>query len=377
MPPQNLNAPSHLEASLQRGIDLIRGKVTEMADLGECALRASLRALVERDRQLAYTVILRDQYLDELETELDRLCLEFLVRQQPVAGHLRFVFTAIKINKELERIGDYAESVARQALVLSALDSATSYAPFIELGNLAVHMFHDAVQAFLNQDADLALRTMAIEERANAIRSQINGELMSLRQMDRLPAEALTPLMTVARRFERVTDQSKNLCEDVLYMCTGEFIKHPGAEAFRILFVDADNRCSSQMAEGIGNALGFPRFVFSSAGIAPRPIDPRLVEFMARKGIDLSRQASKTREQVPHWDRYHVVIALDEEGRTAFPAPPTKTVCLSWLASDPSVAGGDADAVQTAYESAYRFLDGHIRELVGAVRGESTEQKIL
>jgi phosphate transport system protein len=81
-----------------------------MAGLSERALEASLRALVERDRQLAYSVILRDQYLDEMETELNRLCLEFLVRQQPVAGQLRFVFTTIQINKELERIGDYAET---------------------------------------------------------------------------------------------------------------------------------------------------------------------------------------------------------------------------------------------------------------------------
>ena len=82
-------------------MDAIRAKVTQMAGLDERALKASLQAFVERNRQLAYSVILRDQYLDELETELDRLCLEFLVRQQPAAGPLRFVFTTIKINKEL------------------------------------------------------------------------------------------------------------------------------------------------------------------------------------------------------------------------------------------------------------------------------------
>src|SRR5271169_455887 len=104
----DLNSHPHLEETLQRDIDLIRRKVVEMAGLGERALKAALQALVERNRQLAYTVILRDQYIDELETELDRLCLEFLARQQPVAGHLRFVFTVIQINRELERIGDYA-----------------------------------------------------------------------------------------------------------------------------------------------------------------------------------------------------------------------------------------------------------------------------
>lgn len=125
-----LNTHSHFEESLQRDRDLIRGKVAHMAGLSERALEASLRALVERDRQLAYSVILRDQYLDEMETELNQLCLEFLVRQQPVAGQLRFVFTTIQINKELERIGDYAESIARQVVAVSALEPQPPVRPF-------------------------------------------------------------------------------------------------------------------------------------------------------------------------------------------------------------------------------------------------------
>jgi phosphate transport system protein len=341
-----------------------------MAGLGERALKASLEALVERNRQLAYTVILRDQYLDEMETELDRLCLEFLVRQQPVASHLRFVFTTIKINKELERIGDYAESIARQALLVSALDPQPSYTRFIELGNLSVHMLHDAVQAFLDEDANRARRTTLIEERANSLRNEINAELLALHQTGQLPTEALTPLMTIARRFERVTDQTKNLCEEVLYLCTGEFMKHPGAEAFRILFVDGGNAALSQMAEGIGNALGVPRFVFSSAGLVPRPVDPRAVEFMKAKGIDISGHLAKSPEQVPHREHYQVVIALTEEARKALPTPPTKTICLTWLLKDPGEIAGAAGDEQAAWESAYRFLDGHLRDLVQAIRGE-------
>src|SRR5262249_42598163 len=85
---QRLNTHSYLEETLQRDIGLIETKILEMSGLSERALEASLQALIRANRQLAYSVILRDQYIDELETELDRLCLEFLVRQQPVAGHL-------------------------------------------------------------------------------------------------------------------------------------------------------------------------------------------------------------------------------------------------------------------------------------------------
>src|SRR2546428_11139959 len=131
---------SHYEETLQRDVKAIQDKITRMAQLDERALRDSLKALVERNRQLACAVILRDQRIDELEKEIDRLCLEFLLRQQPVAGHLRFAYVTIKINLELERIGDYAESMARQILVLEGLDVAIPYERFAEIGELAIPM---------------------------------------------------------------------------------------------------------------------------------------------------------------------------------------------------------------------------------------------
>src|ERR1041384_5076672 len=116
-----MSNPSHLERSLQRDIDRIRSKILDMSARGEWALKTSLRALRENNRQLAYAVILRDQRIDELEKEVDRLCLEFLVRQQPVAGPLRLAYATIRINLELERVGDYAEGIARQILKLTAM----------------------------------------------------------------------------------------------------------------------------------------------------------------------------------------------------------------------------------------------------------------
>jgi phosphate transport system protein len=345
-----------------------------MAGLSERALQASLQSLVQRDRQLAYGVILRDQNLDQRETALNQLCLEFLVRHQPVAGHLRFVFTVIQINKELERIGDYAESVARQVLVVSELEPQPPHALFIELGELSVRMLREAVQAFLQQDADLATRTMAMEEQANVLRNSINAELLELSRKNRLPAAALTPLMTIARRFERVSDQAKNLCEEVLYMCTGEFAKHKGGDAFRILFFDLSNACLSQMAEGLGNALRLPRFQFSSAGAAAQAMDARAVKFLAEKGIDISGQTSKTLEQVPQWEQCQVVIALGARARKALPARPAKTPFFTWSIKDPAELEGTPDVVQTAFASACQNLEAHLKELVGAILEEPETQ---
>src|SRR5262245_55960059 len=146
---------THLEESLQRDIDFIRSKVQEMASRDDQALNTCLKALEQSSRQLAYTVILRDRHIDELEKEIDRLCLEFIVRQQPVAGHLRFVYATIKINAELERIGDYAESIAKQIIKLNGLDLKPYQPQFVQIGKLAIPMLRDAVQSFLEQDPDL------------------------------------------------------------------------------------------------------------------------------------------------------------------------------------------------------------------------------
>jgi len=372
-----VSTQTHIEETLQRDIDLVRAKVKAMAALSERALHASLQALVQRNRQLAYGVILRDQYIDELETDLNRLCLEFVVRHQPVAGHLRFVFTAIQINKEIERIGDYAESIARQVLAVSALEPQPPTALFVELGELSIRMLREAVESFLQQDADQATRTMVMEEEANTLRNSINAQLAELSRRNQLPAAALAPLMTIARRFERVTDQAKNLCEEVLYMCTGEFTKHKGADAFRILFFDLDNACLSQMAEGIATALRQPRFVFSSAGAAPQPIDEQVAKFMAGKGINISAQQSKPLEQVPDWQHFQVVVALGAQARKAFPNRPGKTILFTWSIKDPAAAGGLSDLAPAVFELAYQSLESHIKELLAAVLEEPSNESKL
>ena len=364
---------THLEESLQRDINLIRRKIIEMSERDEHALKACLKALQERNRQLAYSVILRDQYIDELEKEIDRLCLEFLVRQQPVAGHLRFAYATIKINAELERIGDYAESIARQCLKIASLNPVPALAQFGEIAGHSIPMLHDAIQAFVNQDAELARRTMKVEEEVDTLRNQINAELLQQRQDQRIPLEALTPLLTIARRFERVSDQAKNICEEVLYMCTGEYVKHKGTEVIRILFVDQHNSSRSQIAEAIGNSLGQPEFVFASAGLSPQPLDQRTVRLLTQKGLDVSKQHPKSLDQVPNFDHYQVVIALDKEGRRAFPAPPSKTVCLDWNITDPSTMQGTEEEISAAYENTYRFIQEQIEDLTQAILDDKIE----
>jgi phosphate transport system protein len=362
--------PSHYEDSLQHDIDRIRRKVADMGRLAEDALEASLKALATRDRQIAYTVILRDRRIDELEKELDRLCLEFLIRQQPVARSLRFAYITIRVTLQLERIGDYAESIARQTLKLAKLNAHIPVERFQQIGNLSIPMMRDAVKAFIAGDEALARDVLGREYEVDALRNVINNELFKLRAENLIPLEALTPLMTIARRFERVSDQATNICEDVIYMATGEYPRKLGGDTWRMVFIDDRNSCRSLMAEAIGTALDRPQFVFASAGLTPTEPDPGMVEFMRSKGVDLSHAQSRSVEQLPNLDAAQIIVALSPAAKKAFPKP-TKAVCLDWSLPDPSAITGSDEEGRAAYESAHQFLREHITELCDAVLRDS------
>ena len=363
---------THYEESLQRDIDRIRGKVQDMADLAAGALDSCLRALVERNRQLAYAIILRDQRIDELEKEVDRLCLEFIVRQQPVARHLRFAYVSIKINQEIERIGDYAESIARQILKLSNLECPIPLDRYRQIAGLSIPMLRDAVRAYLTDDAELARKVQGVEEEVDGLKSVINSELFQLTQEGKIPLGALTPLMTIARRFERVSDQAQNICEETLYMVTGEYQKHAAGDVWRVLFVDEHNSCRSQMAEGIAASLNQPKFLFASAGLAPTEVDPATVSFLKEKGIDISRARPRSIESVPNLEHYQIVIALATEAKRAFPVR-TRSVCLDWSVADPSKVQGTTAEAKKAYEDTYNHLYAHVHDLIEGVLSDKLD----
>ncbi len=367
--------PTRLEESLEREIERIRQQVLEMSGLAERALRDSVKALVENSQQTAYAVILRDQYIDEKEKEIDRLCLEFLVRQQPVGGPLRLAYSTIKINLELERVGDYAESVARHVLKLSALPrpAGVVMARIVEMADIAIPMIHDSIEAFVRQDPELARKTILAEPAVDALLGRLNTELIALLREQQILPEMMEPLVTIGRRFERVADQARNVCMEVLYMCTGEYAKHPGAETLRVLFVGERNSCRSQMAEAIAQSLNQPKFTFSSAGVDPQPIDPATLQFMREKGLDLARMAPKTVYQVPNLDYYQVIVGVAKEAQAAFPRSPRKTVYVDWSIADPSRLRGSPEQIRAAFEATYQFLSSHVHALVEAVLGNKIE----
>jgi phosphate transport system protein len=355
------------EESVKRDIQRIRDHIIEMAHCTEQSLRDTLKACLEFDHTLAYGIILRDQYIDEKEKEIDRLCLEFIVTQQPVAHALRFAFSAIKLNMEIERVGDYAESMARHVFRMKSWPGDDCKNSILELANLSISMFHDAIQAFIDESADLAKKTILVEETVDKLRDTCISNLLNATKNEETPIA----LLNIIRRFERVADQARNICMEVQYLSTGEYVKHPGSEVFRVLFVDEHNSLRSRMAEAVANGLKLQRFIFSSAGIDPKPVDPRTIDFLKRKGYDISNSTSRSISQIPNLDMYHVIVAFSSEAKQIFPRERRKTIYLDWEIEAPSFSRDDKETVEAGHENIFQFVTKHVTNLVNAIVGST------
>jgi phosphate transport system protein len=347
-----MHSTPHLEANLQKQLVLIEESFAQMARMVERMIRESLRTLTEQNRSLCYGIILRDVAVDEMENEIDQLCLELILRFQPVGTHLRFAYSTIRANQDLERIGDYAENVARQALILIKEGRKVQVEGIDRLCDLATEMLRDAVQAFLTHNEELARRTMILEEEADRLRRTIRENLISRHNRNELSLEQLSCLLDICRRYERVTDRANNICEDALYVTTGSFAKHPRTNQVRILLLD-DNGLLATMAEAVGKSLGNPRIFFQPACMQPTPLPADLAALLAEQGVAEPTPAVSLADAGPTED-YHLVIALSQSAVKLLPVPPAKAMGLDWAVKS------------TGWKESWNEILDHMNELAGA-----------
>ena len=210
------------------------GKLDELAELllrlgglVEDAIGRSVRALVERDSDLARRVIRDDSEIDRVELEVDHLCLELLALRQPMARDLRFITTAMRINADLERMGDLAVNVSERALELNEVPQLKPFIDIPLMARRAQEMVHGALDAFVRRDSEAARAVIVMDDDLDRRMEQIFRELMSFMIEDPRSITRALRLTFVAKYFERIGDQATNVCEQVVYMCEGQVIKHP------------------------------------------------------------------------------------------------------------------------------------------------------
>ncbi len=217
-------ATSHFHEQL----DLLKERLLLLAGLVEEAIARSVAALVARDSDLGRRVVEDDAAIDRVELEIDRLCMEMLALHQPFAGDLRFVTTAMKITTDLERIGDLAGNIAERAIELNEEPRLKPLVDIPLMARRAEEMVHGALDAFVRRDPGAARAVIAMDDELDARLEQVFRELVSFMVRDPASVTRALRLTIVAKYFERIGDQATNVCEQVVYMCEGRVIKHPG-----------------------------------------------------------------------------------------------------------------------------------------------------
>jgi phosphate transport system protein len=358
----------HYEERMEKDLGEIREALTSIGGMLDRAIANSVKALLTRDVPLASMTVLRDMPVNRASRDLDRLCHRFVARHLPSAGILRFISGVLRVSIGLERIGDYAVAVAREAIQHRAALDERTVGELESMASQARGMLGRSLDAFVKLDVPLARETMALEDRADALFRSVYHELIAEAERDGAPVRDLFGLLDTFHRLERVTDQSKNICEETLFAAVGE-VKAP--KVYRILFIDDRNAGASVMAQAIAKK-SFPESGrYASAGWDPiAALDPGFVAFMDRFGHDIRNIApAKIDGSREALRQYHVVVALAPGADTHVVERPYTTVLLDWSAE--VAAAGPIGAFEDSHrEALYKFLAPKIRELMELLRGD-------
>ena len=213
---------SHFHAELV----LLKGELLSMASLVEQAIHGSIQALVERDEELAQKVIASDDAINMAEIKIDDFCLKLLALHQPTAIDLRFITSALKIDNDLERMGDQAVNIAERALELIKEPLLKPLIDIPRMAELAQKMVKDSLDAFVHKDPDLAREVCRRDDQVDALNDQVFRELLTYMMQDPRTITRAVHLLLVGRHLERIADHATNIAEDVIYMVQGKIIKH-------------------------------------------------------------------------------------------------------------------------------------------------------
>lgn len=355
---------SHYERRLAADKQAIRGRLVKLGEQVEQAVGASVEALLAGDHRAAGEIILADLPINRETRAIDKACHAFVARHLPSAGHLRFVSTALRLTVELERVGDYAVTIAREVVQLSAPAPDRIAQDIRRIGKEVREMLAQAVRAFADQDPELARETKPLAKAVSRTYDEVFEDLLA--RPDERPLRDLFALLTVFNRLHRVASQAKNLCEETLFETLGES-KPP--KVYRVLFVDARDTLVGPLAVGLAKKA-FPKSGrYESAGWqAGETLAPELTTLGEELGLELTgpRRLVATRDALAP---YHVIVCLHEAARAQLREIPFSTAVIDW--DLPRLA--DARDPREGLRDLTRSLGHQITELVTTLRGEGAD----
>jgi len=216
-----------MERHFDQELEDLKKDLLKMGAMAEDSIFASIEALKELNAEKARDVINRDKFTDQMENKIDEACMDLLALRQPMASDLRFIVMVSKISTDLERIADLAVDIAQRVLELVGKPLLKPLIDIPKLTHLAKQMTKDAINAFVNQDPDLAGKVILLDMEADRLRDVVRKELIEdFITKDPSTAPRAIPLLLIARHLERICDHATNIAEDVIYMVKADVVKH-------------------------------------------------------------------------------------------------------------------------------------------------------
>lgn len=217
-----------MTAHLQKEIEKLKKDMFSLVAVVEENVRRAVKAIDNRDTKAAEKVIEVDDEIDQREVEIEENCLKILALHQPVAIDLRFIAAVLKLNNDLERIGDLAVNIAERALYLAKTEKTSIHFDYREMTQKTEAMVQKSFDSLVNMDTRLAREVIASDDEVDEIEEQIAKQTEDAIRQNPEEVDRLLHHMFVARHLERIADHATNIAEDVIYMVEGEIVRHGG-----------------------------------------------------------------------------------------------------------------------------------------------------
>jgi phosphate transport system protein len=216
---------------LQRDLDALKKEILQLGNLVETAINTSIIALNNREAALGRKVAELEQEINEKEVYIEEECLKILALHQPVAVDLRFIVVVLKVNNDLERMGDFADNIAKRAVFLSSQEPIPVFSEFVnELPILVRSMVRKSLDALVTLDVELAQTVIDMDDQVDEINRRMYTEVQNIIRHDVSKTEVAISMLSTSRYMERIADLSTNIAEDVLFMVEGKVVRHSDPE---------------------------------------------------------------------------------------------------------------------------------------------------
>ena len=215
-----------MERHFEHELEELKQRLLWMASLAERAVHQALQSVFEKDEALANRVLEEEKAINEMQIEIDSRVMKLAALQQPMAVDLRFIFSASRINNDLERIGDQAVNIAQSALRVLRHPQVKPYVDLPRMGEIVEGMVRDSLNALVQRDAELAKSVLTRDDEVDHLRDQIFRELLTYMMENSAVIFPAFELILVTKNLERIGDHATNIAEDVIYMVAGKDVRH-------------------------------------------------------------------------------------------------------------------------------------------------------